>query len=276
MALHTHRVLLSAHRGGCGRSPEVENTLAAFEAAVAMDIEYIEFDLQRTIDGVFVVNHDDRIRIFGRDRYISKMTAEQVDMVLGRRVRYEEVLSLLAAAGRKAHLDFKFTSPEGLYATPERTYEVEAVRVARAYLPDSDFIITTAEDASVRAVRDWMDAEGLTLMLGLSIGRHRLTGMNLVQQVRWRIEEMFPEKRIHRSGANLVVAYRHLARVRLLAWAARHNLPVLVWTVDSEKEMRRLLGDARVWMVTSNYPERGIALRHRLGFGGAGAVLATE
>jgi glycerophosphoryl diester phosphodiesterase len=257
----TRRVLLSAHRGGCGRSPEVENTLAAFEAAVQMPIEYIEFDLQRTADGVFLLNHDDRVRVDGETRFIADLTAEQVDAACGPRVRYEAVLSLLAAAGRKAHLDLKFTSPSELYADPATTFEVEAVRIARSFLPETNFIVTTAQDRSVRAVRDWADAEGVSVLVGLSIGRHRLTGMRLWEQVVWRIGEMFPGRRIHRSGANLVVAQRHLARVRLLAWAHKHNLPVLVWTVDNHKEMRRLLDDARVWMVTSNFPERGIAMR---------------
>lgn len=257
----SRRVLLSAHRGGCGRSREVENTLAAFEAAVKMPIEYIEFDLQRTADGVFLLNHDDRVRVAGTTRFIADLTAAEVDAACGPRVRYEAVLSLLAEAGRKAHLDLKFTSPDGLYADPTATFEVEAVRIARSFLPESDFIVTTAEDRSVRAVRDWADAEGVSVLVGLSVGRHRLTGMRLWEQVAWRIGEMFPGRRIHRSGANLVVAQRHLARVRLLAWAHKHNLPVLVWTVDNHKEMRRLLADARVWMVTSNFPERGVAMR---------------
>ena len=255
------RVLLSAHRGGCGRSADVENTLAAFEAAVQMPIEYIEFDLQRTADGVYLLNHDDRVLVDGRTRFIADLTADQVDAACGPRVRYEAVLSLLAAAGRKAHLDLKFTSPEERYADPAATFEVEAVRIARSFLPESDFIVTTTEDRSVRAVRDWADAEDISVLVGLSIGRHRLTGMRLWKRLAWRIGEMFPGQRIHRSGANLVVAHRHLARVRLLAWAHKHNLPVLVWTVDNHRELRRLLADARVWMVTSNYPERGIALR---------------
>ncbi len=257
----TRRVLLSAHRGGVGRSRDVENTLAAFEAAVQMPIEYIEFDLQRTADGVFLLNHDDRVLVGGATRLIAELTAAEVDAACGPRVRYEAVLSLLAQAGRKAHLDLKFTSPPELYADPAATFEVDAVRIARSFLPESDFIVTTAEDKSVRAVRDWADAERVSVLVGLSIGRHRLTGMRLWEQVLWRIGEIFPGRRIHRSGANLVVAQRHLARVRLLAWAHKHNLPVLVWTVDNHKEMRRLLADARVWMVTSNFPERGIALR---------------
>lgn len=255
------RVLLSAHRGGCGRSPDVENTLAAFADAVKTSVEYIEFDVQRTSDGVFLLNHDDRVCTPYGHRFIKDMTAVEVERWLGPRVRYEQVLSLLAESRRKAHLDFKFISPQHLYADPASTWEVEAVQIARRYLSDAEYIVTTVEDLTVRAVRDWADAEGLEVVVGLSIGRHRLTGMHWWQKARWRIEEAFPERRIRRSRANLLVAQRHLARWRLIAWAHRNNLPVLVWTVDSDRELRRLLSDRRVWMVTSNYPERGVALR---------------
>jgi glycerophosphoryl diester phosphodiesterase len=213
---------------------------------------------------VFFLNHDDRTRVDGQTRFLHTMTVAEIDAVLGDRVRYEDVLALIANAGRKAHLDFKFTSPAQVYSDPARTFEVAAVEIARTFLDDDSFIVTTAEDVSVRAVRDWSDAKGVSILVGLSIGRHRLTGMSRRQKIAWRAGEMFPGRRIHRSGANLVVAQRHLARVRLLGWAHRHNLPVLVWTVDNHKEMRRLLADARVWMVTSNFPEVGLDLRKRL------------
>lgn len=151
------QVLLSAHRGGCGRSPEIENTWAAFEAAVQTAVEYVEFDIQRTVDGEYLLAHDDRVKINGTVRHLSTMTADEVDRALGVRVRYRDVLALLAATGRKAHLDFKFTSPDHLYPDSASTYEVEAVLIAREFLADTDFIVTSAEDRSIRAVADWME-----------------------------------------------------------------------------------------------------------------------
>ncbi len=48
---------IGGHRG----DPEVapENTLAAFEAAVVLGVDYIETDVQRTEDGLLVLMHDD-------------------------------------------------------------------------------------------------------------------------------------------------------------------------------------------------------------------------
>jgi len=45
------------HRGGSGLAPE--NTLAAFQQAVALGIDGVEFDVQRSKDGQLVVFHDE-------------------------------------------------------------------------------------------------------------------------------------------------------------------------------------------------------------------------
>src|SRR5437763_10743339 len=45
-----------AHRGGAGEHPE--NTLPAFEAAVALGYSYLETDVHLTHDGVVMAFHD--------------------------------------------------------------------------------------------------------------------------------------------------------------------------------------------------------------------------
>jgi glycerophosphoryl diester phosphodiesterase len=51
--------LVMAHRGGKGLWPE--NTLYAFEQAVAMGVDVLEMDMHSTADGVLVVMHDDTV-----------------------------------------------------------------------------------------------------------------------------------------------------------------------------------------------------------------------
>ena len=48
-----------AHRGGAGDWPE--NTLPAFEGAVALGYRYVETDVHVTADGVLCAFHDERL-----------------------------------------------------------------------------------------------------------------------------------------------------------------------------------------------------------------------
>lgn len=48
-----------AHRGASADYPE--NTLPAFEAVAKLQVDGVELDVQRTLDGVLVVNHDEKI-----------------------------------------------------------------------------------------------------------------------------------------------------------------------------------------------------------------------
>jgi len=48
--------LIAAHRGGAGLWPE--NSLLAFRSAIALGVDFLEFDLHLTADGEVIVLHD--------------------------------------------------------------------------------------------------------------------------------------------------------------------------------------------------------------------------
>ncbi|MGZ6693817.1 MAG: glycerophosphodiester phosphodiesterase family protein [Solirubrobacteraceae bacterium] len=57
--------MVIAHRGAWGPaapSAPAENTLEAFEAAIALGADMIELDVRRTRDGQLVVFHDARVK----------------------------------------------------------------------------------------------------------------------------------------------------------------------------------------------------------------------
>ena len=235
------RVLVSAHRMGAGGDRSQENSLAALEAAVALGVDYVEFDVWRREDGSFVVAHD-----------------PEHDLGLA----YDAVLAALA--GRvHAHIDLKFTSPREAYDAG-RSWEVDAARRAVEVLGHDRMIVTTGHDLAVRAVRDWGDAEGVDLRVGLSLGRS-VRKLSWLRRIDVRRSELFPNVRIRRSRANLVVAHHALARLGVAAFARRRQLPLLVWTVDSPRALRYWLRPGRAWLVTTNHP--GLALTIRDGAG---------
>ena len=68
-----------AHRGGAGEAPE--NTLAAFEHAVALGYRYLETDAHITRDGVLVAFHDDCLdRATDRTGAIAELGIAEVEV----------------------------------------------------------------------------------------------------------------------------------------------------------------------------------------------------
>ena len=70
------RPLVIAHRGASGYLPE--NTLPAYERAVAQNADMIEIDLHRTSDGAIVVAHDADLSRLGGSGEIADATLSQV------------------------------------------------------------------------------------------------------------------------------------------------------------------------------------------------------
>jgi glycerophosphoryl diester phosphodiesterase len=254
-------VLISAHRFGAGKDRALENSLNALEASLELGVDYVEFDVQRCNDGAFVVAHDSWVAVGDHHLPISALTPPQLEVLTGTVVLYDEVLARIDGRAR-AHLDLKFTSPDAAYADPASTFEVAAVRRALEALGTGFLLVTTGEDRAVRAVRDWADAEGHELLVGLSLGRS-VRGMPWSRMVRVRISELLPRLRYRESRANLVVAKHTLARLGVAAFARRRHLPLLVWTVDTEESLRYWMRPGRAWLVTTNQP--GLALRVRSG-----------
>jgi glycerophosphoryl diester phosphodiesterase len=112
--------LISAHRGGNTLAPE--NTLAAYEAAFALGVDFIEVDIRETKDGVFVANHDDTVdRTTDGNGKVADLTLAQIRAMNAadyapwkggpfdpsRIATLEEVLALAKRAGAGLELDIK-------------------------------------------------------------------------------------------------------------------------------------------------------------------------
>lgn len=221
--------MLSAHRMGAGGDRARENGLEALEQSVALGVEYVELDVWRRQDGSFVVAHDPE-----HDRGLA----------------YDDVLDALAGRAR-GHVDLKVREP---------AHAVAAAALAVERLGAESVVVTTELDACVRAVRDWADGQGLTVAVGLSLGRS-VRRLPRLRAVLVRLSELFPHRRLRRSGANVVVAHHALARLGVAAYARRRGLPLLVWTVDDERSLSYWLRPGRAWLVTTNHPDRALRVR---------------
>ena len=93
---------LIAHRGGPVYEPE--NTMAAFRFAIENGVDWIEFDVQRTSDGVLVVFHDETVeRTTDGTGKVVELSLEQIqalDAGDGERVpTFVDVIDLAKDAG---------------------------------------------------------------------------------------------------------------------------------------------------------------------------------
>jgi glycerophosphoryl diester phosphodiesterase len=111
--------LVIAHRGACWELPE--NTLEAFERAIADGADYVELDVHATADGTLVVCH-------GRPRGDELHLAEAVDVLAGR-------------IGIMCELK-----------TPWRYRRHDVVARAGALLPD-DAVVLSFDPRALRAVQ---------------------------------------------------------------------------------------------------------------------------
>ncbi|MCW2791465.1 MAG: cytoplasmic glycerophosphodiester phosphodiesterase [Nocardioides sp.] len=236
-------VLVSAHR--CLTHDDLRR-------ALALEVDFVEFDVQRCRDGLLVVHHDPVFAADCGDVAFRELTGAEVLERLPGLLTYEGALAALAGR-RGAHIDLK-ASAAGTECA------VGAVARAVEVLGPDGFVVTTGSDRAVKAIRDWGDQHGVRVLAGLSLGRNT-RGFSLREQVRIRRSELLPGRRVRLSRASVIVAHHSLALLGVARFARRHHLPLLVWTVDTERSLRHWLRPGRAWMVTTNDP--GLALRTR-------------
>jgi len=228
--------LISAHRCGAGDDPAGENGLHALENAVALGVDFVEFDVRRLADGRLVVAHD------APDESGSAGSGG-IELL-----PYDTVLERLAGRAA-AHIDLK---SEG--------YEIEAATTALRHLDATDILLTTGSVAGARRLRSWADEHGHPVRIGLSTGTG-LGGLSPWAALASLRRQLFPWARYAASGADVVCAHHALAAATLRGMARRHGMELLVWTVDAPRLLRWWLRPGRAWMVTTNHPARGLALR---------------
>ena len=233
---------LYGHRGASAVLPE--NTLPAFEKALADGANALELDIHRTVDGHFVVAHDpDGRRMAGIEEHIHAIPLDRVKRWL--------VTSGIAGAQNK-----HFTVPtldEVLEAFPGIPMSIDLKPDDPAAVPPLLDVVARhgAEDRitlasfSTRVVHRirQLAYPGRTTLSKLEVGLLRFLPAALAK--RWISGDAahIPV----RHGAVRLDGHRFIARCRSL------GLRVEYWVVDDPQEARRLL-DAGATGVMSDDP----------------------
>lgn len=225
--------LVIAHRGASAGEPG--NTLEAFERAIAVGADMLEFDVRRTRLGELVVFHDP----LAHGVPLSRLSRAEIGARMGRTPPLlVEVLEL--AAGRVG-LDVELK--EGGYAA-----DVLALLGERVALDGGDDLLVTSFHSRVLGdVRRERPGVRTGLVLGIV-----------------NAGSIAPIPRAVRCGASAVLLRRRFAEKGLLARAADAGLDAMVWTVNDDAGLRRHLTDPLVTGVITDVPERAVALRQRV------------
>jgi glycerophosphoryl diester phosphodiesterase len=237
------RPLVYAHRGGAALRPE--NTLEAFDHGLAVGADGLEFDVHLSRDGVVVVHHDATVNrtTDGRGALCDRTASELAALDAGH--------SFAAAAGSVPSATFPFRQKGVRIPTLDE--------VLRRY-PAVPLIVelkTSDPDLARRTIDAVRDAEAIDRVTLGSFSWRALhaartyeprirTGASR-EETRWALYRSWVRWPLARAAyAEFQVPERSglttIVTPRFIGYAHRASLPVKVWTVDSEKDIRRLLG----------------------------------
>ncbi len=237
--LDSSRPLLFAHRGGAGLWPE--NTLVAFEGALALGYGYIETDVRQTRDGELVLFHDERVdrTTDGVGRVDAHSLAELSRLDAG----YHFTLDgeRFPQRGRGVRIP---TLQEALDLDPELRLNLE-IKPRSDAVAEQVYRFLEQRDLRSRVLVASADQATGDTFRRLSRGRYA-TSPGAGGVLRFWLAAKSGTHRFMRFGVDaLQVPARQqgleVVTPRFIDAAHAHGIQVHVWTVDDEYEMRRLL-----------------------------------
>ena len=248
------RPILIAHRGGLEHAPE--NSLEAFEAAIASGVDGFELDVQLAGDGRLVVRHD--ALPADADPLAWPSLGEVLDLAAEQRADIRIVIDVKGAPwteGGKARAQTLIDQAAPLldaYPRPDRlvlgSFDWDALDYAGQVLP------TIARAHHTMAVR-WL--AGLShAQTSIHDPRDYLAYLEAWRQARGPGFEGCSHLDLFRSGGAAIWSCLHRDLTAQAVAKARHlGLAVWTWTVNTEDDLRRVLA-LGVDAVTTDRPDQ--------------------
>jgi glycerophosphoryl diester phosphodiesterase len=231
--------LIDAHAGECG-IPGLR-VAEHYRRSIALGVDFVEIDVRRTSDGVYVNFHDDDAPSGRAVRELSYVALK--DELGDDLLKVDEVMEMVD--GKVGlHVDVK-----------EEGDESALVRLIQAGCAHSE-VVFTGPDASILAIKEEFPGVGA----GLSLGED-LTGAWPPRYVRVRLSELFPARRLRRCHADFAATNQRLATIWVLDYCARAHMPAWVWTVDDDAGIASFMHDPRVAVLITNRPDVAMRIR---------------
>ena len=229
MTLHFDRlfpqesgVRIVAHRGGGTEAPE--NTLAGIERAWENGAYGSEIDIQRTIDGFYVLNHDGNFqRVAGEKRKPEEMTLEEIRMLS---VDGEPVPTLEEALSASRGRGILFVELKG--ETADRQMADDAVRIVRECGMEQECVLISLKYDLI----DYIERTCPEMLTGY------LTFASFGDTAKLNCDYLGLEEESATADA--------------VAAAHRQGKQVLVWTVNEKKAQRHFFCSRADGIITDN------------------------
>ncbi|MCP4536794.1 MAG: glycerophosphodiester phosphodiesterase [Chloroflexi bacterium] len=238
---HKH-VLNIAHRGASAVAPA--NTLAAFEKAIELGADGIEFDVHLSADGVPVVIHDFDVDVTtdGSGRVADLLLAQLEELDAGSYFdpaftgeRIPTLEQVLETVGHRLLLNIELKTVSLRDNGLER---IVVAQVKRHGLDnDKRVLFSTFNPFSMRRAKK--------LASHIPVGLLYAPNLPLPLRRAW-LARLAPHEAHHPEHTMVDASY--------MAWAQQHNYRVNTWTADEPNEMRRLI-NLGVNAIITNVPD---------------------
>lgn len=213
---------ITAHRGSSKHAPE--NTLSAFNQAIADKAGYAELDVQETSDGVVMVMHDDNVqRTTGINKNMWEVTSSELQAVSAgswfspkfKNDRVPTLDEVIELASNQIKLNIELKNNGHGKQLAEKT-----VAIIGTHKFEKQCTVTSFDEGLLRTVKKLNPR----IKTGLIISKISDTG------TLWESKDY-----------DVISAAYPLVNEQFLKEAALHNKEVYVWTVNDKGLMKRML-----------------------------------
>lgn len=226
--------LIIAHRGASANAKE--NTLSAFERAIAFGADMVEFDVRRTKDRVLVIYHDAEVS----EKPLRKLTYAELQALDPDIPTLADVVALCKG---KIRLDVELK---------EAGYEKQVMELLRPAFDAESMVVTSFHPFAIRRIKQHYPEVKAGFLFGHGTVKFCKSFRLNAKSVRDRVREM---------RADFIAPNWQLLSHSLLSQVVTGDRPIWVWTVNDEPLMADLLSDRRIEGIITDHPDVGMQIR---------------
>jgi glycerophosphoryl diester phosphodiesterase len=222
--------LIIAHRGVTQNC--AENTIAAFEQAIAISADMIEFDVRCTQDNILIIHHDPKVA----QKTIQQTTWADLQAI---NANIPTLASALRHCQDRIQLDIEIK---------EIGYELATIALILNHLPSDAFVITSFHHRSLQTIQRHYPKVKIGWLLHRSM--HHLTLHSLQTQ----ITNLKPD---------FLVPHYSLLNSPWIKILNANHLPYWVWTVNQIKLIQHMLDNPQIGGIITDNCEGAIGLNQQ-------------